>query len=131
MAVSFDSVFGIHAQALKLRSQRGEVLASNLVNADTPDYKARDIDFSSALKQAQGAGAVTLATTQSGHLKPQGMTGSAQTLYRIPNQPSLDGNTVDSHVEQAKFAENAVNYQATLRFLNGKISTLMAAIKGE
>ena len=123
-----DRAFGVHAEALQLRARRGELLASNLANADTPNFKARDLDFRNALSEAQAATA--LATTNPGHLRTQG-GGSAQAMYRVPAQSSLDGNTVDTQVEQAKFAENSVRYSTSLRFLSGKISSLMTAIKGE
>lgn len=124
-----ERAFGVHAEALQLRARRGELLASNLANADTPNYKARDLDFRSALDAAQAE--TTLATTHAGHLRLQGGAGSMQTLYRVPGHSSLDGNTVDTQIEQAKFAENAVRYRTSLRFLSGKISGLMTAIKGE
>ena len=129
MPSSIDRLFGVHAQALQLRARRGELLASNLANADTPDYKARDLDFGKALASAQADSA--LRATHTNHITRSDNTGSASTLYRVPNQASLDGNTVDTQVEKQKFAENAVRYQTTLRFLNGKISGLMTAIKGE
>jgi flagellar basal-body rod protein FlgB len=131
MPVSTDRVFGVHAEALQLRARRSEVLASNLANADTPDYKAQDLDFSAALNQAQDQRRVTLATTRAGHTATQGGGDGAYVRYRIPNQSSLDGNTVDTQVEQTKFAENAVRYRASLQFLSGKISSLMTAIKGD
>ena len=124
-----DRVFGVHAQALQLRAQRGEVLASNLANADTPNYKAQDLDFRAALSQAQDNQALT--TTQAGHMQTHGGAAGAQRLYRIPSAPSLDGNTVDTQTEQVQFAENAMRYQASLRFLSGKIQGLMSAIKGD
>lgn len=124
-----DRAFGVHAEALQLRARRGELLASNLANADTPNYKARDLDFRNALSDAQSATA--LATTHAGHMPVQGGNGGVQTLYRVPGQSSLDGNTVDTQIEQTKFAENAVRYRTSLRFLSGKISGLMTAIKGE
>ncbi len=123
-----DRAFGVHAEALQLRARRGEMLASNLANADTPNFKARDLDFRNALREAQGG--TTLATTHAGHMRMQG-GGSVQALYRVPGQSSLDGNTVDTQIEQAKFAENAVRYRTSLRFLSGKVSGLMKAIKGE
>jgi flagellar basal-body rod protein FlgB len=135
MAISLDKAFGIHAQALIMRSQRAQVLAANLANADTPNYKARDVDFDGLLKEAAGTASVTrpvLITTHAGHLssgEADGMSG--ELLYRVPLAPSLDGNTVDTQVEQAKFAENAVQYMASLNFLNGNIKGLMTAIRGE
>lgn len=124
-----DRAFGVHADALQLRARRGELLASNLANADTPNYKARDLDFRNALSAAQGATALT--TTHAGHMQLPGGGGGVQTMYRVPSQSALDGNTVDTQIEQAKFAENAVRYRTSLRFLSGKISGLMTAIKGE
>ena len=129
MPSSIDRVFGVHAQALQLRARRGELIASNLANADTPNYKARDIDFRSALNNAQATTA--LRETHSSHMGGTYGGGTAATMYRVPGQSSLDGNTVDTQREQAEFSENAVRYQTTLRFLNGKISGLMKAIKGE
>ena len=113
-----EKLFGLHATALQLRSQRMMMLASNIANAATPNYKARDLDFSKALDLAsQGAstdGAIEGAIA-----------------YRVPVQPSLDGNTVELNTEQTAFAENAVAYQTTLAFLNGRISTITRALKGE
>ncbi len=121
--------FGQHAIALKLRAQRTEVLASNIANADTPNYKARDLDFSSVLK-AESTGRLALKRTHAAHRDAGGTSGSAELKYRLPHQPSQDGNTVEQDVEQAKFAENVVRYRASLAFLNGKIRTLRLAIKG-
>lgn len=129
MSSIIDRALGVHAEALQLRARRGEMLASNLANADTPNYKARDLDFRNVLSAARADTA--LATTHAGHLRMQGEAGGAQTMYRVPGQSSLDGNTVDTQIEQAKFAENAVRYRTTLRFLGGRISGLMTAIKGE
>jgi len=131
MPISLDSAFGVHAKALQLRSRRAELLAENLANADTPGYKARDIDFKQALGAAQQVG--VLKATQPGHIQPGTVSGthSVQAGFRNPLQPSLDGNTVDVQVEQASFARNAVDYQTSLTFLSSKIRGLMAAIKGE
>ncbi len=131
MTINFDSVLGIHPQALMLREQRSELLASNLANADTPNYKARDLDFRAVLENARFQSASSPERTQSGHLGPSRHALEAAALYRTPQQASLDGNTVDSHIEQAKYAENALQYQASLRFINSKFSGLMTAIKGE
>lgn len=129
MPSSIDRVFGVHAQALQLRARRGEMIASNLANADTPNYKARDIDFRNALDNANAATA--MQSTHSSHMNGAVGGGTAATMYRVPNQSSLDGNTVDTQTEQAKFSENSVRYQTTLRFLSGKVNGLMTAIKGE
>jgi flagellar basal-body rod protein FlgB len=111
---SVDSLFGIHATALKLREQRMSMLASNIANAATPGYKARDLDFSSALKMAEDGGSPESAIR-----------------YRIPVQPSLDGNTVELATEQTAFAENALAYRSSLSFLQGRIGTITRALKGE
>lgn len=130
-----DNLFGIHAEALKLRANRAELLAANIANADTPNYKARDINFQQALAQAahqSGERSADLTTTNARHISTA--TGSAmgtELLYRNPMQPSLDGNTVDLQTERSAFMENSMMYQASLRFLNGKISGLITAIRGE
>jgi flagellar basal-body rod protein FlgB len=131
MTISIDSALGIHADALRLRERRTEVLADNLANADTPGFKARDVDFGAVLAQ-QGPG-VTLASTDPGHIRDpaQGSLAATELLYRTPTQSSLDGNTVDPHLEKAAFAENAVRYQGTLMILGRKFSGLMTAIRGE
>lgn len=131
MAISFDKALGDLPAQLALYGKRSTVLASNIANADTPGYKARDIDFRSVLAEAD-AGQVALKTTRPGHIDAAGGTvGGAELLYRMPVQPSLDGNTVNTQVEQAEFTENAVRYQSTLTFLNGKFHGLKLAIKGE
>ncbi|MCK5121163.1 MAG: flagellar basal body rod protein FlgB [Methylomarinum sp.] len=130
MAINFDSALGIHPQALALRERRSEVLASNLANADTPGYKARDLDFQSVLKQSLPTSTV-MEKTQQGHFSPNDRLLGAAMMFRNPQQASLDGNTVESHIEQAKYSENAVQYQASLQFINGKFSGLMTAIRGE
>jgi flagellar basal-body rod protein FlgB len=130
MTINFDNALGIHPQALALREHRSEVLAGNLANADTPNYKARDLDFKSVLKQTMPIGK-PMERTQAGHFAPQQQSLGAQLMYRNPNQVSLDGNTVESHVEQAKYAENAVQYQASLQFISNKFSGLMMALRGQ
>jgi flagellar basal-body rod protein FlgB len=134
MALDFNSALGIHPQALVLREKRGEVLAANLANADTPDYKARDMDFKSVLANAQSRSAavssVQLQQTSEGHMSGINQLLGANLMYRNPQQPSLDGNTVETHIEQAKYAENAVQYQASLTFVNEDLGGLVTAIKG-
>ncbi|WP_126453737.1 flagellar basal body rod protein FlgB [Sulfuriflexus mobilis] len=132
MILSFDNAFGIHPQAIQLYARRSSVLASNLANADTPNYKARDIDFRSALNQAKGDAGRVQAT----HARHFGMGGSggdmaAEPAYRTPLQPSLDGNTVDVQVEQAAFADNSMRYMASLRFVTGSVQGLLTALRGE
>jgi len=132
MSISNDRLFGIHDDALRLRSQRMSVLSSNLANADTPGYKARDLKFDDALREAAGVSkGLQLARTHAGHLSLSGSATSARELYRVPEQPSLDGNTVNTEAERVKFMENSVQYQSTLSFLNSRISSINTALKGE
>ncbi len=135
MALSLDNVFGVHENALKLRAKRTELIASNLANVDTPGYKARDIDFQSALRQANhSTGMSDLKTTHAKHISTMSSgigTGlDALVKYRVPYQAALDGNTVEAHVEQATFAKNSIEYQASLRFLESKSKSIQTAIKG-
>jgi flagellar basal-body rod protein FlgB len=133
MPVGLDSYLGVHADALKVQTQRMDVLANNLANVDTPGYKARDIDFRTALAQAGSPeGGVTLTTTDQNHIAVNATSeGGAALKYRVPLAPSLDGNTVDSQQEQAAFADNTVHYQATLTFLSMRLRNLMTAITGQ
>ena len=131
MPISFDSALGIHPKALALRSQRAEVIASNIANAETPGYKARDIDFKSIMSNVDSQFNGTLTRTNSKHISLNSVAGSSEVLYRVPNQSSLDGNTVDGLVEKSAFAENALRYQASITFLDGKFKGMMAALKGE
>ncbi len=121
-------------QALALRSERQRLLASNIANADTPGYQARDLNFAQALREASGSAppGSALAATSGGHLA--GATGAraeANLLYAAPSQTNLDANTVDMDRERASFADNAVKYEATLRFINGHVRTMLDAIKGQ
>lgn len=135
MSISFDKVLGINEQALRFRAQRAEVLANNIANADTPNYKARDMDFSAVLAaQADKSknGTFALNTTNSRHIDAEGMGDTDGTLlYRTPSQPSLDQNTVDGQVEQANYAQNSVGFQASFTFLNSKFKGLVSALRGE
>jgi flagellar basal-body rod protein FlgB len=125
---ALDSFFGISGEALRLRGRRLDIIASNIANAATPNYKARDLDFGAALAAARGPS--RLEQTSNLHLGGA-PAGGAEALYRVPQQASLDGNTVELASEQVAFAENAVRYETTLSILSGRISTLMSAIKGE
>jgi flagellar basal-body rod protein FlgB len=119
LTVADDPLFGVHAAALELRSRRMGMIASNIANASTPGFKARDIDFQTALAQSGGSrNAIDTAI-------------EAATGYRVPLQASLDGNTVEMATEQTAFAENAVAYQTTLSFLNGRIGQITRALRGE
>lgn len=113
-----SNLFGIHGTALALRSQRMGLLTSNIANAATPGYKARDIDFAAALKATEG-----------GASQSDAVSGAIR--YRVPVMPSMDGNTVEMATEQTAFAENAVGYQATLQFIKGRVETITRALKGD
>lgn len=141
---AIDSMLDFQASALRLRGERERVIASNIANADTPGYKARDFDFGKALAEATGTAAaragaapVPVAATQPGHIGYTGSTAATTSLsttalaYRAPNQASLDGNSVEIDVERAKFAENTIRYEAALRFLGGNIKSMQTAITGQ
>jgi flagellar basal-body rod protein FlgB len=115
---SGQSLFGVHGTALALRSQRLALLASNIANAATPGYRARDIDFDRAMQMAEGGMGTRRAAEDA-------------VAYRVPMTPSIDGNTVELSTEQTLFAENAVQYRTTLAFIEGRISTLKRAFRGE
>ena len=129
MTSPLDKSFALPAAALRVHDQRARLVAENIANADTPNFKARDLDFRAALRQAGGGG--ELHATNERHLQAPGTVGSARVQYRTPESPSLDGNTVETHAEQARFAETTVRYQAALNFLGGRIQGLIGAIKGE
>ena len=115
--------------SLSLRAKRNEILASNIANAATPNYKARDIDFDTEIKKYQKNGPIQV--THGEHLSIKRPVAPGKVLFRENVNPSLDGNTVELAIEQLQFAENSMRYQSTLSFLSGKINTLMSAIKGE
>lgn len=134
MPLDLDTYLGVHATALQLRSQRTEVLAANLANADTPNYKARDLDFKSALAAASTPSTpVNLTTTSASHIAGATLDGmpAPELKYRVPLAPAIDGNTVDAQLEQAAFAENTVRYQATLTFIGGQLRSMLTAITGQ
>lgn len=128
-------LFGIHGQALLYRQERLNLIAGNLANADTPHFKARDIDFQAALEAAANptAGERLMRTADAHFREGGGMPGDLASLrvYRTPLQPSLDGNTVDAPAEQAAFGRAALEYRATLSFIEGRIRSLLTAITGE
>lgn len=125
-----DSALGVSPQVLALRAQRMELLSANLANADTPGYKARDIDFA-AVMQGAGADQAALARTHDKHINVGASAGAGEPQYRVPTQPTIDGNTVESQREHAEFMNNAIRYQASLNFLDGRIRTLRTAISGQ
>ena len=134
MAISFDKAFGVHAEALTLRSERANILASNIANADTPGYKARDIDFHQVLKSmtSQQGGSLPMASTSNGHANGLLSADSINGLqYRSNLQPSIDGNTVDLQKERVEFTRNTMEFNTSFTMVNGKIRGLMTAIRGE
>ncbi len=126
-----DDAFGISQQALVFRSQRSSVLAANIANADTPNYLAQDYDFKAALGNAQETLRMEMAASDRQHIKVGASGSFGELLYRVPSKDVANGNTVEGEIEQAAFSDNALRYQASLQFLNGTISTLRKAIKGE
>ena len=129
LSQTLDSAFGIHANALKFRAARSEVLAANLANADTPNYQARDLDFREVLDSTQGQ-SLQLTGSNQRHIGTETFAGAGELLYRQPYQPSLDGNTVEAEIEQAGFSRNSLQYQASVMFLSGRISGIKYAIRG-
>ena len=119
----------IHSAALGLRNKKNEIIASNIANAATPNYKARDLDFNSEMSRHLKSG--NLTTTNDKHFSLMRPVSHKGVSYREPLQQSLDGNTVELAVEQMEFSENSIKYSTTLSFLNSKISGLMSAIRGE
>lgn len=128
----FDNLLGVHGQALPLHRARLDKIAANIANADTPGYKARDLDFAAALAAHAGkADAGTLARTSSRHLGAGGAIDGVSEVFRVPMQPSRDGNTVELAQENAAFAEASMRYQASLTFVERRLRSLMTAITGE
>ncbi len=133
MAISFDKALGIHEQALRVRTQRTAVLADNLANADTPGYKAKDIDFKGILQgQVQlKKSSASMNATHEKHFSTYAENTGYDLLYRTPQQPSIDGNTVEEQIENAEYMKNSLAFQASFTFLNSKFKGLTRAIKGE
>lgn len=134
MIPRFSQVLDFQSQALLLRAERQRLIASNIANADTPGYQAREMDFAQALREATAGGAspAALQRTAATHLGAAASPAAERQLrWAAPSQTSLDGNTVDMDRERASFADNAVKYEATLRFINGSVRTMLDAIKGQ
>lgn len=138
--MALDPLFGLHADALAVQRKRMDVLAGNLANSDTPNFKARDVDFAATLQQAlgssdSGSGAtLAMAATSSGSALSSGnLSGESipGLVWRVPTQNSADGNTVDAQIEQSKFADAALHYQASLNFVDGRVKSMMTAITGQ
>lgn len=130
MGLDVNNWFGIHEHALKLHDQRSSQIANNLANINTPNYKARDIDFRQALEATMAGQSEAMIADAPGHIQGQ-PSFAAELKYRTPAQASLDGNTVDKDLETAAFAKSALRYQASLTFLDGKMKSMMRAIRGE
>lgn len=135
MSISFQNALGIHEQALGFRAQRAEVLSNNIANADTPNYKARDLDFASVLaeqSEKRNGKHFSLDLTNNRHIDAEGVgMGDSALRYRTPLHPSIDQNTVDMQVEQSNYTENAVQFQASFTLLNSKFKGLISALRGE
>jgi flagellar basal-body rod protein FlgB len=138
MVAKLDDYLRFNETALNLRAQRQQLLASNIANADTPNYKARDIDFAKTLEGAMANKTTTvkpveMARTSAGHIagtapSEQGIGGSP-VQYRTPTQGSVDGNTVDLDVERTQFTDNGIRYEAGITAINGQLKALLAAIQ--
>jgi flagellar basal-body rod protein FlgB len=133
MAINFNDALGTFESALKLRSQRAEILSSNLVNADTPNYKARDFDFHAALRNEMARNEARTAQPASAHsaTNVSDVNSGLPLQYRTPAQPSVDGNSVDEHLEHAQFMENSLEFQTAFTLLNSRFKGLVSAIRGD
>ena len=128
---SIGEYLDVHSTALAVRARRNKILASNIANAATPHFKARDIDFQHEIRKAVGNGKSAIKVTNVEHIQASLRGPTSELLYRDPVNASRDGNTVEMNVEQMEFSENVIRYQTSLTFLNNKISGLMSAIRGE
>lgn len=128
-ALGFKNSLGIHPQTMQLRASRAEILANNLANADTPNFKARDIDFNAVL-EGESRRSLEMKTTNASHLEGN-INTETDLLFRNPYQPAIDGNTVDSQMEQSFYTENALRYNASFEFLSSKFKGLKNAIKAQ
>ncbi len=130
---NWNSILGSHQQSIKVFAARSRILAANLANADTPNYKARDLDFRKMLNDYKNITSYNapLKTNHARHMQPSGFVFGSQLKFRQPQQSSLDGNTVEDQIEKSAFLENAMRYQTSITFISGKFRTLLSAIKGE
>ncbi|SFC25154.1 flagellar basal body rod protein FlgB [Pseudoalteromonas denitrificans] len=132
MAISFEKAFGVHPSAMMARTQRAEIIATNIANADTPGYKAKDLDFEAVLNQAKSKQNGSMVRTHEKHFDINANSINANAQFRNPLQPDTgDGNSVDVQVERNLYVQNSVEYQASLRFLTGKIQGLKKALNGQ
>lgn len=128
--MDIDRAFAPHAEAMDFRAKRQQVLASNLANADTPGYKAVDLAFPAALMSTQGMGAsLPMTSSHAGHLSGGTPAAQGNLLYRVPSQPSIDGNTVSTQAEMAKFADNALRFEAALKGVSQEMKRIRAALE--
>ena len=129
----FDNVFGVHESAMKLRQDRLGLLSENLVNAETPNYKAKDIDFRKAMNASLSYTGVSLEQTHGSHMKHRRLSsiGGAEIIYRSPMNPAADGNTVEAHYEQSEFGKETARYMATVQFIENRIGGIRRAFRGE
>jgi len=128
-SINFNNALGVHPDAMLLRAKRAEIVANNLANSDTPGFKARDINFQAMLAKETQSG-LEMSSTNSAHLSGSASRNS-DLLYRNPSQPSIDGNTVDTQLEQTIFSRNAMDYNSSFEFLNGKFKGIKSAIRGD
>jgi flagellar basal-body rod protein FlgB len=133
MSISFDSALGVHETALRVRGQRAGILANNLANIDTPNFKARDIDFKQLLNQQHvESSRFDLQATNDRHINASSISDEdGDLLYRTPQQPSIDGNTVEDQIEHAEYMKNTLAFQASFQFLNSRFQSLKTAIRGD
>jgi flagellar basal-body rod protein FlgB len=130
-SINFNNALGVHPDAMLLRGKRAEILANNLANSDTPGFKARDINFQAVLaNETKSQASLQMNATDSAHISASA-SGNSELLFRNPSQPSIDGNTVDTQIEQTLFTRNAMDYNSSFEFLNGKFKGLKSAIRGE
>lgn len=131
-SINFNNALGVHPNAMLLRAERAEILANNLANSDTPGFKARDMNFQQVLAgETERHNSLQMSATNKGHLNGRSSQSEYDMLYRNPSQPSIDGNTVDTQIEQTLFTKNSMDYNSSFEFLNGKFKGLKSAIRGE
>ncbi|QCZ94293.1 flagellar basal body rod protein FlgB [Salinimonas iocasae] len=131
MAINLDKLVGFHQRAVNIREDRMEVIAGNLANANTPGYKARDIDFNKAMSSAREHQQGSMTRTSDKHFAGKMTASQFELQYRVPNQPDTgDGNTVEVQAERNAFLENGMRYQASLQFLDGKLKGMKKALSG-
>lgn len=131
-AISFKNALGIHPDALRVRTERSEILANNIANSDTPGFKARDLDFKGILRgEYESRDRMELSRTNARHIPAEAVATESSLKYRIPTQPAVDGNTVETDIEQAQYARNALEFQSSFTFLNSKFKGLSKALRSE